>query len=234
MTLLELVTFLRRNILDDTGGQGVDWVEYYEDNPDSIQLRWNNEELVANINEAINVVYRRIEPIKDMIHICIQPEVTEYTLPEYVLKPLQARLRSNGRQILEGNLDDIFKSLSPSTCRGTTTKYIPDGKTGKIIINPIPVLADGLDMYVYRLPKTKLRWEDSDLSPEIKDAYQIPMLSYAAHLCYMKDEANTYDPGRAAQYLSIFNKEFPEVSVYANTRKSRTNNRPIKYGGGFF
>ena len=48
MNTLQLVTFLRENILDDTGGEGVDWTTYDKDSFDSIQLRWGNEELVAN------------------------------------------------------------------------------------------------------------------------------------------------------------------------------------------
>ena len=48
MTLLDLVTYLRRNILHDTGGTGTDWSAWSEDDYDSIQLRWTNEELTAH------------------------------------------------------------------------------------------------------------------------------------------------------------------------------------------
>ena len=69
MTLLELVKHLRTNILYDTGGTGVDWSGYVEDDYSSIQLRWTNEELTANINDSIIQVYHRNNTIKDFLKI---------------------------------------------------------------------------------------------------------------------------------------------------------------------
>ena len=65
MKLIEAMKYLRENILDDIGGLGADWCSFSEDDADSLQLRWGNEELVANINEAMNQVYRRILPVKE-------------------------------------------------------------------------------------------------------------------------------------------------------------------------
>lgn len=230
MNLLELVTHLRTNILDDTGGQGVDWTVYSKTDFDSIQLRWTNEELVANINEAIRVVYRRIEPIKDFITIDTEIGKNVYTLPPYVLKPLKLK-RSDGTEINEKSINEFWSLQKLDTATGPLTDFFSDVKTGTIRVYPIPAKVENLTMMVYRRPITELNWIDNDLSPELTDLFHIPMLNYVAFLSYMKDEANTLDPKRAETFRGLFNLDFPEVSAYSNLRKSRTANRPVRYGG---
>lgn len=230
MTLFELVKYLRKNILYDTGGQGVQWENFVETDYDSVQLRWNNEELVDNINEAVNQVYRRTNPIKDIYLLKVKTGIRDYTLPSYIKKLISCR-RADGKVLEEKGLEDYFSIDNFDTKTGDLEKFITDGETNKIRIYPIPVADETISFFVYRYPITKLAWDDYDISPEIKEAYQIPMLFYAAYLCYNKDEVNTYDPTRADKMLSYFDREFPYTSVYSDIRKSRTANRSIKYGG---
>lgn len=229
MTLLELVNHLRKNILDDTGGQGVDWETYFEEESGSMQLRWTNEELVDNINEAIRQVYRRINPIVDVYYLTVQEGVSDYTLKPYVLKVLSGR-REDGVSLKEKSIHDYtFKDFESNT--GLLVSFIPDQLTNKIRIYPIPLTDEVVTFHIHRLPKVNLTWDSPDNSPELREEFQIPMLNYAAYKCYLKDEANTYDPNRAAIFQTNFDREFPFTSAYSNTRKARTTNRPIKYGG---
>ena len=66
MNLLDLVTHLRKSVLYDTGGTGVDWSVINESDYDSIQLRWTNEELVNYINEVDDYSY--------LIHLPVEPK----------------------------------------------------------------------------------------------------------------------------------------------------------------
>lgn len=230
MTLLELVTFLRDNILDDNGGEGVDWTAYSDSDFDSIQLRWKNEELVTNINEAINKVYRRTNAVKDIATLDLTASTKSYALPSYVTKVLKVKL-SNGNELKETSLDDRWDNRNFLTNEATPTHFITDDVTNNIMIEPTPLVDDTITYYHYRLPKTKLSWDSPDTSPELREEYQIPMLYHAAHLCYLKDEANILDPNRAAKFEEMFDREFPFTSAYSNIRKGRTANRPVKYGG---
>ena len=227
MTLLELVTFLRRNVLDDTGGQDVDWASYSESEPGAFQLRWGNEELTDNINEAIRQVYKRINPVQDIYTLNILSGIKDYSLHSYVRKVLSGR-RADGKVLQEKSILDYLSDDFESTT-GDLEAYIPDQETNKLRIYPEPTANETVTLHIYRYPKTELTWDDPDLSPELREEYQIPMLNYAAFLCYMKDEANTYDPQRASTFSALFDREFPFTSAYSSARKARTVNRPVKF-----
>lgn len=230
MNTLELVTHLRENILDDTGGMGVDWTSLLEDDFDSNQLRWSNESLVRNINEAINQVYRRINPIKDVVELEVVEGESEYSIPSYIENILLVKSGS-GKAIEELELVEKWWKEDLDSFKGSLENYFPDYKTRTIKFYPTPILDDTLKLLVYRYPIIPLSWDNNEESPELEERFHLPMLWYAAFLCYSKDEANTYDPRRSSQFMSYFDREFPFTSAYSNVRKQRTRNRPVKYGG---
>lgn len=230
MTLLELVKHLRTNILYDTGGTGVDWSGYVEDDYSSIQLRWTNEELTANINDAIIQVYHRTNTIKDFYDLDITSGEHTYKIDSYLLEILKGK-RENGKYLEKKSIDDFWEFQELNTKLGEPSSFMCDVEEGYIRFYPIPNADETVSFMVYRLPKTSLSWDNYDASPEIRSDYQIPMLYHAAHLCYLKDEANTLDPRRAADFKALFDQYFPFTSAYSNMRKWRTSNRPIKYGG---
>lgn len=230
MTLLELVTYLRTNILDDNGGTGVDWTSSTDTTFDSIQLRWTNEELVANINEAIRQVYRRTNPIKDIYSIPVVINQNTYNLPKYILS-IENVKRSTGHPVQPQSIDDLWELTDLNTRVGDVLYYVPDMLQNTIRFYPTPNAIDTISLLIYRLPITELSWDDFDKIPELRAEFHIPLLFYAAHLCYLKDEANTIDPNRASSFLSMFDREFPFTSAYSNIKKSRKTGRLIKYGG---
>ena len=230
MNLLSMVTYLRDNILDDSGGQGVDWTNYSDTTFDSIQLRWRNEELVANINEAIKQVYRRTNPIKSVISLSIVSGTNTYSLPSYVLSVKNVK-RGTGEEVSVKELDELWHLQDLYTRTGDPINFIVDSALNSIQLYPTPTASDTLKLIVYRLPLTDLTWDDNEVTPELREEYHVPMLFYAASLCYMKDEANTLDPNRASTFSAMFDREFPFTSVYSNISKTRRSNRSMRYGG---
>jgi hypothetical protein len=230
MNLLELVTHLRRNILHDTGGTGVDWANISEDEFDSVQLRWSNEELTSNINEAINMVYRRAEPIKVISTINVIANTHTYPLPTATQKISKVK-REDGEALEEKSISELWDLKGFDTDTGDLKYYSTDLSTGTIRFYRIPEVNESVYLLLYRYPTSSLTWTLPATTPELDSRYHLPMLFYAAHLCYLKDEANTLDPQRATNFLGMFDREFPFTSVYSNIRKSRTANRPVRYGG---
>lgn len=229
MKVLELVTYLRTNILDDTGGQGVDWASHSEEDYDSYQLRWSNEELVSNINEAVNQVYRRMMPVKDILPISIIADKDTYKLPLHILKIIQIKT-DKGVELKEVDLEDLWYSDNNYKRQGEPNVYTSEYLTNTIKVYPLPTENTTFSAIVYRLPLKPLTFYSVE-DVELKDEYTLPMLYYAASLCYMKDEANVLDPNRSQYFMNLFDKEFPFTSSYSTLRKSRTSNRSIKYGG---
>jgi hypothetical protein len=230
MNTEQLVSYLRTNILDDSGGNGADWSDFDDEDAGSIQMRWGNEELVNNINEAINVVYRRTTPVKDISTIVVVAGTNTYSLPIYCLEVELVKL-SNGKSLGKTDVDSLWNNQAFFTDIAEPRFYIPDMEANTITLYPNPAENDVITYMFYRLPKTTLSWNNPLGNPELRVEFHLPMLFYAAHLCYMKDEANTLDPKRAGTYLALFNEEFPFLSAYGTMRKSKTSNRSISYGG---
>lgn len=229
MKMLDLVQYLRTNILDDTGGQGVDWSSHTEDDYDTYQLRWSNDELVSNINEAIRTVYRRAMPVRDIHTLGCTALKETYKLPTYILKIIDTKT-SNNLSLKEVSIDDVWGNGDLLTRTGEPLYYVSDHLTNTIRIYPIPDKEYTITLMVYRLPLKSLDlYSQEDV--ELKEEFLFPMLNYAAALCYMKDEANVLDPNRSQYFMGLFDREFPFTSSYSTIRKSRTANRPIKYGG---
>lgn len=235
MTLLELVTHLRESILDDVGGTNVDWSEYSEDNVAASQMRWSNEELTRFINEAQNAVARDLLCFKTAsatFDITVVGGTAEYALDSRIIRIKNAYLASNGAELSKQEIEDLMGIRDWRSTTGLPVAYVPDMETQTIRLYPTPEAADTVSLLVYRLPLVQFDWELADTqSAEVRDEYQIPMLDYAAHLAYLKDEANTFDPARSNTFLATYNRNFTHNSPYAETRRRRTTNRTIRYGG---
>ena len=234
MDLLEAVSYLRQNILDDVGGIGSDWDSFTEDDTSSFQLRWENEELVSNINEAINQVYRRILPVKEVnisFDITTVQGTSLYELDARILQIVGIRDTATNKTLTRIDLDSVWEDEKLLTEEKTPQFYIPNYDTGSITFYKVPTEAVTYSILAYRLPLVTQSWDNSDTELELREEFVVPMLWYAASLSYDKDEANIADPGRSLYFLQKFNQEFPQTSAYSDTRKRRTSNRPIKYGG---
>lgn len=234
MELIDAITYLRENILDDVGGLGADWSSISDDDTSSFQLRWNNEELVSNINAAIELVYRRILPVKEdnsLFNITTTQGVSSYSLDSRILQIVGIRDTTTNKVLKRLDIEELWENDKFNTEEQTPSYYIPNYDTGSITFHKVPKEAVTYSLLVYRLPLVKQDWFENDLEIELRDEFIIPMLWGAAAICYEKDEANTADPNRSIYYLQKFNQEFPVTSAYSDVRKRRTSNRTVKYGG---
>lgn len=234
MTLKELIKYLRTSILDDTGGTGVLWEDLTEDDIESEQLKWTNEELASYINEATKQSVRRSLLIKDDstdFNITLVADTAKYSIDPKILQIEGIRSTATGKRLIPISLEDIWNTTDFDTLTGIPSSYVADYTNSTIRVSPIPSEADTLKLLVYRLPLEDLTWGSPDASPELREEQQIPMLNYAAHLAYLKDEANTLDPNRSATFLALFTREFSDTSVYSETRKRRAGRGTVSYGG---
>jgi hypothetical protein len=233
MTLRDLVKHLRLYILDDSGGFGVDWENIAEDDAASQQLRWKNEELAAYINEAIRQVYRRTQPIEDASTFSITTEegVASYSIDPRIIKILMIRSASTGKVLKVTDIHQYIEFKEFEVYESTPSGYMPDYQSGQIRFFPIPKAVDTYNLIVYRFPLKELTWDNPNQSPELRLEWQIPMLNYAAHLAYYKPDENTFSPDKANNFLQLFTAEFSDTSAYSETRKRRSTNRSVKYGG---
>lgn len=234
MTLYELVKHLRRSILDDVGGHGIAWEDIEEDQEEAILLRWTNEELTDFINEALRKVCRSTYLLRDLqpsFKITIIPDNYVYNLDSRIIRIKNTKLISSGLPLEEKELEDIETISNWEETSGTPTCYIVDYQIGQIAFYPNPSVGDTLNIWAIREELNPLVWTSNTSSPEIPKRFHIPMLNYAAHLAYLKAEANTLDPDASGRYLAMFQQDFDNNSAYTETRRHRSRGRTVKYGG---
>ena len=201
MTLLEIVKYLRTSILDDRGGTGVVWEDLSEDDDASSQLRWSNEELTSFINEAFRKTHRSAYLLKEYgnsdFDITVAASTATYNVDRRIIKILGVRSDNDDIALTRYEIEDLFDTPDWTTKAGTPTHYIIDYNTKKITLYPEPEVVDTLHLLYYREELKQLDWTKSSASPEIDDRYIISALNYAAHLAYLKDEANALDPTKS-------------------------------------
>ena len=232
MTLENLIKYLRESILDDTGGTGVIWQDLTEDDDESDQLRWSNEELTTFINEAFLQAHRRALLIKDAsgdYDITVSAGIPTYALDSRVIRIKGAKLESTGKQLNRIDIEDLWDLEDLDLYESTPTNYVVDYSTGNMTLYPSPLVDDTVQLLVYRSETTPLSWDTPDGEPDIEERYQIPALNYAAHLAYLKDEANALDPRRSQLFYAMFTAEFSDTSAYIEKRRNRTANRGVRY-----
>lgn len=234
MELLDAVKYLRENILDDVGGLGAEWQGFNDNDTSSFQLRWKNEEIVSNINAVIDLVYRRILPVKEInsiFDITTVQGTSVYPLDPRILQIVGVRDTATNKVLSRMDVEDVWDSDKFNTVQRTPSYYTPNYDTGSITFHKVPTEAVVYSLLTYRLPLVSQSWDEYDADIELRDEFIIPMLWGVAAMCYEKDEANTADPNRSIYYLQKFNQEFPFTSAYSDVRKRRTSNRTVKYGG---
>lgn len=234
MNLVEMVKYIRVNLLDDYGGTGVDWESYSETDTESVQLRWTNEEIVRNIQQARYFYYRRTLPVRELdskFNISLASGKQTYDLNPKIIQIVKARLISSGLELDRVDINDLWDIKDLATYSTTPTKYSPNYESHSILIYPIPDSTDTLQLLVDRFPLRDLTWDNPECGLEVSPEHEITLIWYATHLCYLKDNPNTFDPGRASYFFALFNQECPDTSAYSDNRKRSTSNRPVKYGG---
>lgn len=234
MTLLDLVTHMRKSMLDDTGGTGVEWAELTEEDAEGEQLRWSNEELTRFIDQALKRAVRSsllIKKSETAFDLNIVAGTSDYSLDARIIRLKYAELDTTGKILEPVEIEDLIGIQNWRGQTGTPNSYIVDESDATIRLYPTPVVNDTAYLTYYRLPLLDLDWDTNTLTPEISSEYQIEMLDYAAYLAYMKDEANTFDPTRAASYLTLFDSNFGNTSAYSEQRRKRSVGRGVRYGG---
>lgn len=235
MTLLELVKHLRQSILDDIGGSGVDWENITEDDDEVVQLRWTNEELTRFINEAEKKACRNALLLKSndsSFDISVTAGTATYSIDPNIIRIKGIYLSSTGKELKKAEYEQVMGIKNWRSDTGTPEYFIGDMNSGTITLYKNPVVDDTIYILAHHLPLTSMSWDSNDSdTPSIREEHQIPMLDWAAHLAYQKEEANTLDPTKSEYHRQKFEREFPDTSAYSETRRNRTAYRPVSYGG---
>lgn len=189
---------------------------------------WEDPEVNQFFNEAENEACQRALLLEDsdsprICRISLTAGKASYTLSPLVIEVRRARVASE-RHTLEFRNEEW---LDQNYCFGWETrtgvpKYAILSKT-KFRPVPIPEASDTVLMTVFRLPEEPM--VDNEDEPEIQEVYHYRLIDWALRCAYLKQDADTYDPVKAAAAEARFTASFGERPD-ANVLRKQARRKP--------
>lgn len=188
---------------------------------------WSDVEWTMFLNEAENEAAERAQLLLDTstaacCRISVVANTATYNLHASILKVQRAKLTLGTRPLAETSIEQLDSESNWEAGTGTPARFFQTSDT-KITLVPIPTAADTLNMRVYRLPLVPM--ETGIDEPEIAAKHHYRMLDWALRCAYLKQDAETLDKGKAAEYESAFIASFG-VKPDANVQRKRRDRRP--------
>ena len=250
MLLTGLIQILRRQYLDDVA-------EPY---------LWDDDELVSDISQAQNEVCERANLIIDestpsICQIPIQVGIIGYSLSDKVLLVRRCSFGTSAdhayplEQQTRSRLDQTHPGWGKRP--GQPMAYICEDN-GEITIVPPAIGTYGTSgalstsgtagtafLQVSRYPINDLALKSTAGSgtagygityPEVPNQYHVKMLSWAAHLAFLKNDSETFNLAKAEKYEKDFERDFGKPISAKVKQFLRSNNmdgarmRPRQFG----
>lgn len=218
MTLDELITAFRFR-MDDT----------------KTPYLWDDDEIVSYVNQAVDEACIRARLLLDnTLTLSVVAGTAEYAVPDKVFFIERVALPTN-QALVKTNLDYLDNTVGKKwlTETGTPRAYFEDYNQHKLTLYPIPEENGTYKLTVYRTPTTALSADLTTQSPEINAVFHADLLHWAAHLAYLKHDADTYSLEKSDHARGMFEMRFgrrPDVRQMEYLRK----HNPLRTKAYFF
>lgn len=165
----------------------------------------------------------------DNVPVCVIPVETGNAIYPVHGKILQImRVRYDGQtnpllRVPSAILDATFPEWQTRT--GLPSAYVLDMNAKTLTLDRVPETFSNLRLTVKRLPLTPLVATNLKASPEIPDAYHVKMLNGMLYMAYSKQDADTFDGKRAADYMTRFQLDLEDI------RRDELRRHPKHIGG---
>lgn len=196
---------------------------------------WSSELIVRYLNEAVQEACERAYLIEDRLTpavctITLVPDVSTYQLHPSVFEIKRATLR--GRPLDETSVEEMDEDCPGwESLKGLSRAFIFEQANGaraaSIRLVRIPTQADTLALTVYRGALKPLSADFDTAKPEIPERFHERLMDWALHRAYLKQDADTFDPNKAATSLALFVQAFGERPDANVQRKQRDRQPPI-------
>lgn len=184
---------------------------------DESNLLWGTAELTRYANEAANEVAIRTGGIRDSSDT---EGLTSFAVSDDSWQVVDSRILRVIRVTWDG---EVISPMSKTTLDNTSSDWESDtGEPNYFVFDqaerlirpyPTPTAAGSLKMEVVRLPVTAMIKPDD--VPEIPEHQRTHMVHWILHRAYLKNDADTRDPGQSAENLALFNSIFGPRPTHA-------------------
>lgn len=196
---------------------------------------WSSENIVRYLNEAVQEACERAKLIEDrstpaVCTITLEPNVSTYQLHPSVFEIKRATLR--GRPLDETSVEEMDDECPGwENLKGLPGCFIFEPAAGirsaSIRLVRMPTQADTLALTVYRGALKPLSADLDTGKPEIPERFHERLMDWVLHRSYLKQDADTFDPSKAAVSLALFVQAFGERPDANVQRKQRDRRPPI-------
>lgn len=194
---------------------------------------WSSELIVRYLNEAVQEACERAKLIEDrstpaVCTVTLEPDVSTYQLHPSVFEIKRASLR--GRPLDETSVEEMDDECPDwENWKGTPRLFIFEQASGiqpaRIRLVRTPTQADTLALTVYRGALKPLSADIDTAKPEIPERFHERLMDWILHRAYLKQDADTFDPSKAAESLGLFVQAFGERPD-ANVQRKQRDRRP--------
>lgn len=212
-----------------------DFIEAFRDQvtDHAVPPFWSDAQIVRYLNEAVQEACERAKLIEDRLtpavcSVTLVPDVATYQLHASVFEIKRAILR--GRPLDETSVEDMDADCTGwESLKGLPRAYIFEQASGarpaSIRLVRIPTQADTLALTVFRGALKPLSADIDTAKPEIPERFHERLMDWVLHRAYLKQDADTFDPDKAAVSLALFVQAFGERPD-ANVQRKRRDKRP--------
>lgn len=192
---------------------------------------WSDERIVSYLNEAVQEACERAKLIEDRsMSLAVEPGQDTYSLHPSVFEI--KRLTFRGRPIDETSVEELDCDAPGWELRsGQPRLFIFEQASGgqppKVRLIPTPVTAEDAGLTVYRGARKELSANNVSALPEIPTRFHERLMDWVMHRAYLKQDADTFDPAKAATSLALFVQAFGERPDANVQRKHRDRRPPI-------
>lgn len=196
---------------------------------------WSDQDIVSYLNEAVQEACERAKLIEDrftpaVCSIQLQAGESTYDLHRSVFEI--KRLSFRGRPLDETSVEELDCDLPGWESRiGTPRWFVFEQASGarpaRVRLVPAPVAAEPVALTVYRGALQPLQTGSCAVAPEIPVRFHERLMDWLFHRAYLKQDADAFDPAKAAQSLALFTQAFGERQDANVQRKHRDRNPPI-------
>ena len=194
---------------------------------------WSSENIVSYLNEAVQEACERAKLIEDrstaaVCSVPIQAGVSTYPLHPSVFEI--KRLTFRGRPLDETSVEELdADSPGWETRSGQPRLYIFEQASGirpaQVRLVPTPTAADTIALTVCRGALKPLSADNDAGRPELPERFHMRLMDWMLHRAYLKQDADAFDPNKAAVSLGLFVQAFGERPD-ANVQRKRRDKRP--------
>ena len=194
---------------------------------------WSSENIVRYLNEAVQEACERAKLIEDrstpaVCSITLQAGESTYPLHPSVFEI--KRLTFRGRPLDETSVEELDADVPGWEARsGQPRLYIFEQASGlrpaQVRLVPTPTATDTIALTVCRGALKPLSADNDAGRPEMPERFHRRLLDWVLHRAYLKQDADAFDPSKAAVSLGLFVQAFGERPD-ANVQRKRRDKRP--------